>query len=261
MNMLWKYALPALLGIAVVAAWQGAVRALAVPVYLVPAPSDVWAAFLGDAPSLLASLWATLEVTLIAFACALVGGVALAVLFSQSRTVEAMLYPYAIVLQVTPVVAVAPLLLIWVGYDHVERALVLIAFLVAFFPILSNTTLGLKSTDHNLVDLLRLYGAGRWQILWRLKGPTALPYLLGGAKIAGGLALIGAVVAEMVAGSGTATGLGWRIVEAGNRLEIAKMFAELTLLALLGIAIFATLSAVEHAALRHWHESVLKKDG
>lgn len=255
-----RHLLPLLLGIAVLAAWQWGVRAMDVPVYVVPAPSDVWAAFESDAPSLFASLWATFTVTAMAFVLALVLGVALAVLFSQSRTVEAMLYPYAVVLQVTPVVAIAPLILIWVGYDHVEAALVVIAFLVAFFPILSNTTLGLKSADHNLLDLFRLYGAGRWQILVRLKGPSALPYLLGALKIAGGLALIGAVVAEMVAGSGTATGMGWRIVEAGNRLEIAKMFAELVLLALLGIAIFAALSAVEYAALRTWHESVVKKE-
>jgi len=148
-----------------------------------------------------------------------------------------------------------------VGYDRIELALILIAFLVAFFPILSNTTLGLKSADHNLIDLFRLYGASRWQILRRLQLPSALPYLLGAMKIAGGLALIGAVVAEFVAGSGTATGLAWRIIEAGNRLEIAKMFACLGLLAALGIAIFAALSALEYALLNKWHESALKKQG
>ena len=176
----------------------------------------------------------------------------------RAGTIERALYPYAVVLQVTPVVAIAPLILIWVGFEHINTALVLIAALVAFFPILSNTTLGLKSADFNLVDLMRLYGASRWQILWRLRLPTALPYLLGAMKIAGGLALIGAVVAEFVAGSGTATGLAWRIVEAGNRLEIATMFAALLLLALLGIAIFAALSLLEWALLRRWHESALR---
>jgi len=259
MSALLKYLLPALVGIAVLAAWQLAVRAAELPVYLLPAPSDIWAAFTADFASLMASLWATLSVTLVAFVLAVVVGVALAILFSQSRLVENALYPYAVVLQVTPVVAIAPLILIWVGYERIELALILIAFLVAFFPILSNTTLGLKSADHNLIDLFRLYGASRWQILSRLQLPSALPYLLGAMKIAGGLALIGAVVAEFVAGSGTATGLAWRIVEAGNRLEIARMFAALGLLAALGIAIFAALSALEYALLHKWHESALKK--
>src|SRR6202030_497892 len=169
------------------------------------------------------------------------------------------LYPYAVILQVTPVVAIAPLILIWIGYERIELALVLIAWIVAFFPILSNTTLGLRSADHNLIDLFRLYGASRWQILRRLQLPTALPYLLGAMKVSGGLALIGAVVAEFVAGSGTATGLAWRIIEAGNRLEIATMFAALALLAALGVAIFAALSGLEYLLLRRWHESALRK--
>ena len=261
MSALLKYLLPALVGIAVLAAWQLAVRAAELPVYLLPAPSDIWAAFTADFASLMASLWATLSVTLVAFVLAVVVGVALAILFSQSRLVENALYPYAVVLQVTPVVAIAPLILIWVGYDRIELALILIAFLVSFFPILSNTVLGLKSADHNLIDLFHLYGAKSWQILWRLQLPGALPYLLGAMKIAGGLALIGAVVAEFVAGSGTATGLAWRIIEAGNRLEIAKMFACLALLAALGIAIFAALSALEYTLLHKWHESALKKQG
>ncbi len=259
MTSLFKYLLPALVGIAVLAAWQIAVRAMAVPVYLLPAPSDIAAAFADNFASLMGALWATLSVTLEAFTLAVIGGVAWAVLFSQSKWIENALYPYAVVMQVTPVVAIAPLILIWVGYDRVELALVIIAFLVAFFPILSNTTLGLKSANHDLIDLFRLYGASRWQILWRLQLPGALPYLLGAMKIAGGLALIGAVVAEFVAGSGSATGLAWRIIEAGNRLQTAKLFACLGLLAALGIAIFAALSALEYALLHRWHESALKK--
>ena len=209
----------------------------------------------------MASLWTTLSITLMAFVLAVIGGVALAVLFSQSRIIETALYPYAVVLQVTPVVAIAPLILIWVGFDHINAALLILAWIVAFFPILSNTTLGLRSADHNLIDLFRLYGAARWQILTRLQLPTALPYLLGAMKVSGGLALIGAVVAEFVAGSGTATGLAWRIVEAGNRLQIAKMFAALALLSALGIAIFFALSALEWVAVHKWHESALKKAG
>jgi NitT/TauT family transport system permease protein len=165
------------------------------------------------------------------------------------------------VLQVTPVVAIAPLILIWVGYEHVERAAVVIALIVAFFPILSNATLGLRSVDPGLADLFRLYGASRWQTLVRLRLPGALPYILAGMKISGGLALIGAVVAEFVAGSGTATGLAWRITESGNRLEIAKMFAALALLSGVGIANFYLLAFLEWLLLHRWHESALKRQG
>ena len=251
--------LPALVGLLVLAAWQAAVRHFDVPVYVLPAPSDIGEALKENWSSLLASLWATLSVTLEAFALAVVGGVALALLFSLSKTIEAALYPYAVILQVTPVVAIAPLILIWVGYERINFALVVVAWIVAFFPILANTTLGLRSADHNLIDLFRLYGASRWQILRGVRIPSALPYLMGAMKIAGGLALIGAVVAEFVAGSGTATGLAWRIVESGNRLEIAKMFAALALLALLGVAIFGAMSLLEWLVLHRWHESAIKR--
>ena len=246
-------ALPLLLGLALLGLWEWIVAARQIPPYVLPAPSAILHAFLDNFASLMASLLATLKVTVEAFLAALVAGVATAILFSQSRLTERTLYPYAVILQVTPVVAIAPLILIWVGFDRINAAL------VAFFPILSNTTLGLKSADFNLMELMRLYGASRWQILWRLQLPTALPYLLGACRIAGGLALIGAVVAEFVAGSGTATGLAWRIIEAGNRLEIATMFAALALLALLGVAIFAALSALEYWLLRRWHESALNR--
>jgi NitT/TauT family transport system permease protein len=254
-----KYIIPVALGIAVLALWEFLVRHFQVSVFVLPPPSDIWSSLRDNFPSLMASLWTTLRVTLEAFALAVAGGVALAVLFSQSRMIENALYPYAVILQVTPVVAIAPLILIWVSFDRINLALVIIAFIVSFFPILSNTTLGLKSSDHNLIDLFRLYGASRWQIFLRLQLPTALPNLLGGMKISGGLALIGAVMAEFVAGSGTATGLAWRIVEAGRNLDIAKMFAALTLLAVLGIAIFSALSLLEWALLHRWHESAVRK--
>ena len=250
--------LPLSLGILLLVFWEWIVAARHIPPYVLPAPSAIGRALAENFPSLMASLFSTLTVTIEGFFAALVVGVGTAIAFGQSRMLERALYPYAVVLQVTPVVAIAPLILIWVGFEHINTALVLIAALVAFFPILSITTLGLKSADFNLVDLMRLYGASRWQILWRLRLPTALPHLLGAMKIAGGLALIGAVVAEFVAGSGTATGLAWRIVEAGNRLEIPTMFAALLLLALLGIALFTALSLLEWAFLRRWHESALR---
>ena len=255
MRRAFNVLLPFALGFALLALWQWIVVARHIPPYVLPAPSAIAHALSGNFSSLMLSLLSTLTVTLEGFIAAWIAGVGLAIAFSQSRVIERTLYPYAVVLQVTPVVAIAPLILIWVGFEHINAALALIAALVAFFPILSNTTLGLKSADFNLVDLMRLYGASPWQILWRLRLPAALPHLLGAMKIAGGLSLIGAVVAEFVAGSGTATGLAWRIVEAGNRLEVATMFAALTLLAVLGIAIFAAFSLLEWALLHRWHES------
>jgi NitT/TauT family transport system permease protein len=252
--------LPALLGIAVIGLWEGLVAAYQIPRFVLPPPSAIWQALIDDFPSLMGSLWTTLRITLLAFLLALVSGVALAIAFSQSRIVEMALYPYAVILQVTPVVAIAPLIIIWVGFERINLALLILAWIVAFFPILSSTTLGLRSVDHNLVDLFRLYGASPWQILTRLRLPSALPYLLNGMKTSGGLALIGTVVAEYGAGSGTATGLAWRIVEAGNRLQIARMFAALFLLAFLGVAIFFLLALLEHRLLRKWHESALVKD-
>ena len=171
-----------------------------------------------------------------------------AILFSQSRLIEFAFYPFAIILQVTPVVAIAPLLLIWIGYDNITVVLVVLAWIISFFSILSNMVVGLRSADHNLVDLFRLYGASRWQIFWRLQLPGALPYLLSGMKVSGGLALIGAVTAELVAGSGNDTGLGWIITLAGRNLETAKVFAALAMLSVLGIAIFFALTALEWAA-------------
>jgi NitT/TauT family transport system permease protein len=259
MKRIFDILLPIALGVTLLALWQWIVTVRQIPPYVLPAPGAIARAFADNFASLMMSLLATLSVTVQAFLVALVAGVAIAILFSQSRLAERTLYPYAVILQVTPVVAIAPLILIWIGFERINAALVLIAALVAFFPILSNTTLGLKSADLNLMELMRLYGASRWQILWRLQLPTALPYLLGACRIAGGLALIGAVVAEFVAGSGTATGLAWRIIEAGNRLEIATMFAALGLLAFLGVAIFAILSALEYWLLRRWHESAISR--
>jgi NitT/TauT family transport system permease protein len=259
MRRAWDIALPIAVAAMVLGAWEWAVAHWQVPVYVLPGPSAIAKAFGENFSSLMGALLATLTVTLEAFAAACVLGVATAIAFSQSRLLERTLYPYAVILQVTPVVAIAPLILIWVGFERINLALVIIATIVAFFPILAGTTLGLKSADFNLVDLTRLYGASPAQTLWRVRLPTALPYLLSGMKTAGGLALIGAVVAEFVAGSGTATGLAWRIVESGNRLEIATLFAALGLLAFTGVTIFAALSLLEWLLLRRWHESAINQ--
>lgn len=260
MNRLAQIGLPLLVGALFLVAWQILVTALAVPKFVLPAPSLIWQALIGDFWSLMGSLWFTLTVTVEAFLAAVIGGVALAVLFAQSRWIATAFFPYAVILQVTPVVSIAPLIIIWVGYDNVRVALLILAWIVAFFPILSNTTLGLRSTDHNLRNLMQLYGASRFRILTEIQFPAALPYILAGMKISGGLSLIGAVVAEFVAGSGSSTGLAWRIIEAGNRLDIPRMFAALGLLSLLGILIFGVMSLVEYLALRHWHESTVRRE-
>jgi NitT/TauT family transport system permease protein len=247
--------LPLAVGVIVLALWETLVRFLEVPKFVLPPPSLIADALVTNLPQLLDALGQTLEMTLAAFAASLFGGLALAILFVQSRLIERSLLPYAVVLQVTPIVAIAPLIVIWVGVDHVERAVFILATIVAFFPILSNASFGLRSVDPGLADLFRLYRANGWQRLWLLQLPSALPALLAGARISAGLALIGTVVAEFVAGSGEATGLAWRIVESGNRLEIPRMFAALLLLSLTGLALNAAIAWIEHRLLRRWHVS------
>jgi NitT/TauT family transport system permease protein len=241
-----------------VALWELAVRVGGIPPYVLPSPWLVFSTLVSDRALLLASLLVTLTTTLQGFLLATLGGVGLAVLFNQSRLIEYSLYPYAVILQVTPIVAIAPLLLVYLPQ---QAAVLACAWIVAFFPVLANTTLGLNSVDHNLVDLFRLYGATRRQVLFELKLPAALPYILAGLKIAGGLSLIGAVVAEIAAGSaGAGSGLAYRIVESGYRLNIPRMFAALLLLSLAGIVIFFALSLLSHVMLRRWHESAIVRE-
>jgi len=252
--------MPALVGLLVLGLWEGLVRAFAVPPYVLPGPVAIMQAMVADWGLLWASLLVTLRIALLALLAAVSVGGLLAILFAQSRWVERALFPYAVVLQVTPIVAIAPLILIWV--DDVTLALLICAWIVAFFPVLSNTVLGLNSADRNLLELFRLYGATRWQVLWLLRLPSALPFFLAGLRVAGGLALIGAVVAEFVAGAGgTGSGLAFRILEAGYQLKIPRMFAALALISACGIAIFALLGLVQHLLLRHWHESALRPEG
>ena len=241
-----------------IAAWQLVVRINDIPPYVLPAPSAVFQTLILDWPVLWQSLLTTLLTTAEGFAAAAIGGIALALLFNQSKWLEYSLFPYAVILQVTPVIAVAPLLLIYLPQ---HTAVVVCAWIVAFFPVLSNTTLGLNSVDRNLAGLFRLYGASRLQTLRLLKLPAALPFILGGLRIAGGLSLIGAVVAEIAAGSaGAGSGLAYRIAESGYRLNIPRMFAALLLLSVAGIVIYGLLALTSHLILRRWHESALGKE-
>jgi NitT/TauT family transport system permease protein len=239
-------------------AWGVIVTVLAIPPYVLPGPLLVLQTLMADWSVLSSSLVATLETTAEGLLLAVVGGVALAILFNQSRLFEYALYPYAVILQVTPVVAIAPLLLIWLPQP---LAVLACAWIVAFFPMLANSTLGLNSVDRNLADLFALYGASRWQVLRYLKLPTAMPHMLAGLRIAGGLSLVGAVVAEIAAGSaGAGSGLAYRIAESGYRLNIPRMFAALVLLALAGIVIYFALSLISHLVLRRWHESAVGRE-
>ncbi|WP_298101678.1 ABC transporter permease [Bradyrhizobium sp.] len=253
-----RLALPILVLAAGIAMWELVVRVNDIPPYVLPAPSAIFATLVRDWGVLSQSLLTTLLTTFEGFIAAAIGGIALALLFNLSRWLEYSLFPYAVVLQVTPVIAIAPLLLIYLSQ---ATAVVVCAFIVAFFPVLSNTTLGLNSVDRNLAGLFQLYGASRLQTLCLLKLPAALPFMLGGLRIAGGLSLIGAVVAEIAAGSaGAGSGLAYRIAESGYRLNIPRMFAALLLLSAAGIVIYGLLALTSHLLLRRWHESAIGKE-
>jgi NitT/TauT family transport system permease protein len=249
-----RFVAPVVVGVALLAAWQTAVTILEVPVYLVPSPLAVLATLERDWGLLSRSLVFTLVVTLAALALATLIGVATAFLFVQSRIIEASLFPYAVLLQVTPIVAIAPLIIIWVKDTRV--ALVVCATIVALFPIVSNTTLGLRSVEPGLLELFRLYGAGRWQTLVRLRCPSALPYFFAGLRVSAGLSLIGAVVAEFVAGTGgTVSGLAYQILLSGLQLNIPRLFAALFLIAATGIVLSVATAFAARLALRRWHAS------
>jgi NitT/TauT family transport system permease protein len=250
--------LPALLACVLLAAWQALVDGLHLPPYVLPSPLRTLQTLASDWPTLGSALLVTLRVTLLAFAVAVVTGVALSFLFVQSRLLETALFPYAVLLQVTPIVAIAPLIIIWVR-DPVA-AMVICAALVALFPVIANTTLGLRSVDPDLLDYFRLQRATRLQTLLRLRIPSALPWFFGGLRISSGLALIGAVVAEFVAGTGgSGSGLAYQILLSGYQLDIPRMFAALLLISLAGVALFTLMSALARAALGSWHASEITR--
>lgn len=252
----WRVGAPALVGLLLLGAWQWACTALEVPAFLLPTPLAIAVTLVEDWGLLAGSLLTTLKITFLAFALAVVLGVAAAFLFVQSRLIELCLFPYAIVLQVTPIVAIAPLIIIWVRDPTL--AMTLCATIVALFPIISNTILGLRSVNPGLLNLFRLNRATRWQTLMQLRVPSALPYFFGGLRISSGLALIGAVVAEFVAGTGgAASGLAYQILQAGFQLNIPRLFAALALITLTGIVLFLLMEGVSRRVLGAWHESAL----
>jgi NitT/TauT family transport system permease protein len=245
---------PLVLALVLLALWQGLVVGFEIPPYLVPAPARVAQTLAEDADLLFGALVNTLKITVLSFVAAVLLGVAIAFAFVQSRLVETALFPYAVLLQVTPIVAIAPLVIIWV--KDPTASLVVCATLVALFPIIANTTLGLRSVNPGLMSFFRLHHASRLQTLLRLRIPSALPYFFGGLRISSGLALIGAVVAEFVAGTGgTATGLAYQILQSGYQLNIPRMFAALLLITVTGVLLFGAMSWLSSWVLGSWHES------
>ena len=250
---------PALVAVVLLVLWQALVVGFDVQAFLVPSPWRVAVVMVSDAGLLFGSLLTTLKITLFAFLCATLLGVLVAFAFVQSRVVETAFFPYAVLLQVTPIVAIAPLIIIWVR--NPTASLVICATLVALFPIIANTTLGLRSVNPGLMSYFKLNRATRLQTLLRLRIPSALPYFFGGLRISSGLALIGAVVAEFVAGTGgTGTGLAYQILQAGYQLNIPRMFAALVLITLTGVLLFALMSILSRWALGSWHESEVHHD-
>jgi NitT/TauT family transport system permease protein len=263
MHRMWsrfgRIAAPLAVGAALLALWEIIVRAEGIPPYILPGPLLIAQTLWTDGPSLMGSLLVTLRITLAALAAAAILGGGIALLFSLSRILALSLFPYAVILQVTPIVAIAPLIIIWVREPFL--ALLVCAWIVAFFPVVANTTVGLNSADRNLLALFRLYGASTGKTLRYLKLPTALPYFLAGLRISSGLALIGTVGGEFVAGTGGAeTGLAYRILEAGYRLAIPRLFAALFLLSLSGIFCYQIINLLSNYALRRWHPSEIEVD-
>nr|MDZ8019315.1 ABC transporter permease [Nostoc sp. SerVER01] len=251
---------PIAVGILALFLWDILVRVMHLPPYILPRPILVFQTLITDWNQLFASLLITLQITIVAFVAAAISGLLIAILFAQSKWIERSLFPYAVILQTTPIVAIAPLIILWLK-NNTFAALVVCAWIVAFFPIVSNTTLGLNSVDRNLLNLFQLYKASRWQTLLYLRLPSAMPYFLGGLKISGGLALIGAVVAEFVAGTGGAkSGIAYRILISSYNLQIPRMFAALFLTTGLGVLIFVGLSALSDFILSKWHESAVKEE-
>lgn len=257
--MLEGVAPPVLAGVVFLGLWEVLVHVLDVSRFILPPPSSIAISVVTHFPVLMEALAFTAQITLVAFAAAVILGVTTGVLIIQNARVERMVWPYAVALQVTPMIAIAPLVVIWVGLDRVWLSLMILATIVAFFPMLSNTVIGLKSADRGLSEMFTLYRATRWQRFRYLQMPTALPFILGGARISAGLSVIGGVVAEFVAGSGASNGLAWQIIHAGSMLDVPRMFAALFVLSCFGLSIWYVTITVQSRLLRHWHESEVRE--
>ena len=255
MSRLTNFLSPFIALLVIFCIWEYLVYILSIPLYILPAPSNIFLSLNANFYELILATLNTLKITFLAFLIATFIAIFLAILFSLSKILEKSLYPITVIFQVTPVVAIAPLILIWVGLDNAQTAILILSVIVAFFPVLANTNLGFRSVDQNLKELFIINKASKWETLTKLSLPFATPFILTGMKTSIGLALIGAVVAEFVAGTGTSTGLSWIIIESGNRLDISKLFSALILLVFLGVFLFLLMSALEYNVLKRWHQS------
>jgi ABC-type nitrate/sulfonate/bicarbonate transport system permease component len=249
LNRLSLHWLPALLIIlAILGIWEGYVRIFEVQRWLLPAPSVIAATLVSDAALLSRHALTTLEEVIIGFVISLVAGVALAAVIGLSRTVERALYPFIIASQTIPIIVIAPLLLIWVGYGLAPK--VIVVALIAFFPIVVNTVDGLKSVDPDLVNLMRTLGAKRWQIFLKVQAPSSLPFLFSGARVAIAVSVIGAVIGEWV---GSSEGLGYLMIRSKPQFLTERVFAAIAVLSAMGIALFALVGMLERLTIPWWH--------
>ena len=234
------------------AVWEGLARALSIPAWLLPPPSAIGAAGKREAATLLGAALTTGSAALVGFGLSATVGVLAAVILSSSRLLERALYPYTIFLQTVPIVAIAPLLVLWFGPG--PRAVAVSSFIVSLFPVIANTLTGLRSVEPALRDLFRLHGARRLATLWKLELPSALPHLVTGLRIASGLSVIGAIVGEFVAGfSEGAAGLGILVLSAYRQFRTDLLFAAVLAASLLGLMLFGAVSLVGARLLRRWH--------
>jgi len=240
----------------VVGGWHLAVRLFEVPIYLLPAPADVWRAALGRSTEMTQATMITGSGALGGFFASLLLGTLVALVFSQSHAIRASCYPYAIFLQTVPIVAIAPLIVTWLGTGF--RSVVVIACLISLFPVITNVTTGLIMVDPGLRDLFQVYRARRLQILLKLQIPNAIPHLVTGARVSSGLAVVGAIVGEFFVGYGTQQhGLGYIILYAGPQLKTDQLFAATIASALLGVVMFGTTTLVGKAVLARWYDAPL----
>ncbi|MEE6132491.1 ABC transporter ATP-binding protein [Priestia aryabhattai] len=239
--------------------WQFGTQLLQIPPYLLPKPMDIVEAAVMNWSNLSSAVIRTITESMLGFMFSVIGGVIGALLMSSSKLLERSLYPYAILLQTIPIVAIAPIIVIWFGSGM--NAIVIIAFTIGFFPMLSNTLIGLNATDRGMINLLKLYQASPWQIMWKVRIPAALPYIMAGLKISCTLAVVGAIVGEYIAGIGGGDGgLGYAITVASSRMETAYLFACGISASILGVGFFLLVNLFSKLLLGSWHESEMKRE-
>ncbi len=252
-----KYLGPVVAFVIFISLWQAIPTILEIKSFILPKPTDVVAAAIKDWHLLWPAMQITIVEAVIGFSLSAVIGIGVSILLASSRIIEISLYPYAVILQTIPVIAIAPIVVIWFGSGF--NSIVIISFLIGFFPIVSNTLMGLNSVDKNMVDLFQLYNASKWQTMWKLRIPAAMPYIMSGLKVSCTLSIIGAITGEYIAGIGGGKGgLGYAITVAAVQLKTPYLFACAIAGALFGIVFYLIVSFISRLVLSSWHESAIK---